>query len=458
MHSLHYSLVTSVLVLILMAGGPAGQAQQGLGPGDFVLTEREAILLDVPELVAPGVVEGALWSSSGKYVLAERNKIDAAETLAGRPAMESALVLWSKETRQSREVWKSRVLGQPVRGFDWLRGTDIALAVVQQPPAAGRPLGAASAGAPMPPDEPETWLLRLDARRAAVRLSARVPDGTQLIPSPSRPVAALVNNRLLRLVSADGSVRDLTPLVEGLNLNIPSWSSDGARLRFFGAQFRHVIDQKEGQPRSRQGWYSLDATTGKLSGPLPDPERETPPAPAATSLRLRSGKSALREQKVTRELRPLWLESTAQGEQSLALVSADSPHGVISPRNDAVLYVSEGAAWVRPLVRVDKAVYLAVRARAEQVRLISNMKQVGLAMHRYAVDNDEKLPAAGSDLETLLMPYLCDTGMLQGFQYVFPGGDLADVKEPAETLLGYVPAMGGRIMVYVDGHVKFTPE
>jgi prepilin-type processing-associated H-X9-DG protein len=75
----------------------------------------------------------------------------------------------------------------------------------------------------------------------------------------------------------------------------------------------------------------------------------------------------------------------------------------------------------------------------------------------YAQDADETLPGAGADLPTLLEPYVKNRAVFEGLVYTFPGGSLADVPEPAKAQMGYVPAPGGRILLFVDGHVRFEP-
>lgn len=43
-----------------------------------------------------------------------------------------------------------------------------------------------------------------------------------------------------------------------------------------------------------------------------------------------------------------------------------------------------------------------------------------------------------------------------GFVYTINGGPFPD--NPAETLLGYTPAPGGRWNVFADGHVAWAPD
>lgn len=440
---------------VLLASGPAARAQlraASPGPESFVLTEKDAVLLDLPELAAPGLVTQALWSPSGKYVLTAREKMDVASVLKGNPSMESGYVLWSMATRQRRDLWKSTGGPEGIEPFHWLGQSDVALAVINQPAPPPRPGAGPQAAKPAP----ERWVLRIDAARGTARALLKLPLDSFIDASPHRPVAALYSRqeKSFRLISADGAIRDLSPLVSRLMLGPFIWSEDGSRLEFDGAE---LPDDPKQRPRFAR--HSLDLASGRLTRrPERPPVLAWTPRPAPSGpFRLRSGTLTARQDKASQDLHPLWLEVTSPTEQPLALVSGNSPEGLLSPRMDAVLYTSEGAAWVRPLLRIDKAVYYAARNAAERARLSSNMKQVGLGVMMYAQDFDETLPGAGSDLETLLDPYIKNRTVFEGLVYTFPGGPLRDVPEPAKTQLGYVPAPGGRILLFVDGHVQFEP-
>jgi hypothetical protein len=151
-------------------------------------------------------------------------------------------------------------------------------------------------------------------------------------------------------------------------------------------------------------------------------------------------------------------DGAKDGEQPRALVAANAEWGKFSPGGDAVLYVGDGAAWVCPLKRVPKEVFLAARAAARRQMLMSNGKQLAVGLLMYSQDYDETLPDAGSDIQSLIMPYLKNQSLFDGFVYTFPGGKLSDVPEPSKTLLGHIPAEGGQIQVFVDGHVRFEPN
>jgi hypothetical protein len=139
-------------------------------------------------------------------------------------------------------------------------------------------------------------------------------------------------------------------------------------------------------------------------------------------------------------------------------VSADADEPSLSPAGDAVLYQSEGTALVRPLIRVERALFDVMRAAADRQVITANLKQVGLGLMMYAKDHDETFPPAGSDVQGLLNRYIPISSVFEGFIYTFSGGKMADLKDPANTPLGEAPAAGGRVVVYADGHVVFKKD
>jgi hypothetical protein len=434
--------LAACLSLPLPAAAQVGDLQQ------FVVAGADAILLETPVSVALGEVDYATWSPSGSYVLARRTR------LPGTPAAEATLCLWSAATQKSRDVWKGQG-GARIEWGAWLPGTEVAIVLVDRPVPPAPPRVGAAGAAPVAALELERWVLRVDARRGTVQPLIRVPDSTMADVSPTRPVVALFSyEHKLGLVGADGTVRDLSAQLPPGTAGVPQWFRDGLSLRFRGSQ---------GQPagvKPRFDWYVLDSRTLKVAGPLKAlPEDPAPSPPPAGPRRLRTGELEVVREKTRRTVQPLWLESAAPSEQPQVLVTANSTgEPALSPRGNAVLYLGEGGAWVRPFVRFDKAVFIQARDAARRATLMSNAKQLGTGLLMYAADHDEVLPAAGSDLQQLLLPIVKHASLFEDFVYTHPGGKLADIPEPANTTLGYTPAPGGKVWLYVDGHARFVKD
>lgn len=445
-----YRCLQTLLCVVLGALSSAVGAAVSLpDPDRCLLTRTDALVLDTPEVVAQGPVPLALWSPSGAHVLALRVKPDIRAGLAGRPTFETALVLWKSEGGRSREIWKSGNADPEVVQFAWLASTDVALALVERSPSVPKGLPAVPAPQPI-----EHWLLRIDARRSSARLLFPVPGDARLRVSPTHPIAFLssMERNTVRLIGASGAVREYGAPKPGEQILNIFWAEGGGRLAF------STMDRNApGTARPRPGWHLLDAASGKIT-PTPSRPRSVARQPAAGHrLRLRPGTVAVRDGETVRKLQPLWLETLEASESPRVLVAADSPGGFLSPKGDAVLYVSEETAYVRRLVRMDRKLYLLAKAEAERTTAMSNLKQVGTALIIYAQDHQETLPGSDTDLRAILVPYLKQEAPLDGFTYVFPGGRLADIAEPSKTLLGYAPAPGGRINLFVDGHVQYEP-
>jgi prepilin-type processing-associated H-X9-DG protein len=94
-----------------------------------------------------------------------------------------------------------------------------------------------------------------------------------------------------------------------------------------------------------------------------------------------------------------------------------------------------------------------MRDGAARAETLSKAKQVALGLMMLAADNDDTISADFKLSD--LAPYLRNNSILEGFVMVFTGGSLRDVKDPANTVLGYTEGPGGRAVAYMDGHVKW---
>ena len=330
------------------------------------------MLLPVPELVSQGLVTAAEWSADGRYVLANRSLMRFAAPVTQPPHMESSLVLWSQATRRAQEVWKSKNTGDGAAQIAWMGRAPVALALLDivSPPVALKPQ------APQPM-LPQRWLFRLDARRGQGRPIARVEGDARLVPSPNQPLAVVVSRgeRTLRLVTADGAVQPAVKTPDNFMGEI-RWGPDGKTVAFAALN----IQQKGVMGLN---WYRFDLASGQVSPLAAEPARSEA-RPAELPVSLKHGAGAVKEAATAQNVRPLWLEGDLKSESPRALIAADSEWGRFSPAGDAVLYVSEGAAWVLPLVRVPKDVFVAARAAARRSQLLSNGKQLGVALIMYA--------------------------------------------------------------------------
>ncbi len=204
-----------------------------------------------------------------------------------------------------------------------------------------------------------------------------------------------------------------------------------------------------------------------------DEPAATPPVPAAVTNKPAPAKTT-----------PALLLAAADLEPPRALVTADCddaplttgqtfqqtrsrwPNGtpvlsvngaLLLPDASAVLYRAGGVLYAVPILRMDKAVFLEARRRAQRITIISNAKQLGLGLMMYTQDYDEMYPS-GEGINDKVNPYVKNESLFQNFVYTFGGGPMAGIDQPATTIIGYVTGPGGRANIFADGHVKWQDE
>src|SRR5262249_20478922 len=126
-------------------------------------------------------------------------------------------------------------------------------------------------------------------------------------------------------------------------------------------------------------WHAIDARSGALQALAAPPPPYAPPQ-AAFPVRLKPTTVAVKEGTATESVRPLWLESVSRSEQPRALICGDSETAQLAPNGSAALYLSQGAAWAVPFLRVPKEPFLQARRTALRVVTLSNARQIGLGL------------------------------------------------------------------------------
>lgn len=104
------------------------------------------------------------------------------------------------------------------------------------------------------------------------------------------------------------------------------------------------------------------------------------------------------------------------------------------------------------------AMILAARGAWAQPAATRNPASVGVKAAPKSADNDDNLPLAGDSLRDTLFPYTKSASVFPGFVYSLNGGAMKDIKDPATTMMGYIPGQGGYAVVYADGHVQWKTE
>lgn len=419
-----------------------------------VFTEREAVMVAPPELMAPPEVVDAYWSPDGRYALVVRRAsrtLSLAEGETPQPVQWSIL-LWDQRLRRGREIWSQQIARErsPMRWMEWMHGAPVAL--LELP-------------VQMQQDEAGFW------RQATVYARVHAPSGTlrtlgrpnqwkRVQVSPVKPFALLLGERGYQILRADGSVSALIPyerlfgdlqdernpwtLLDGI------WTEDGGRLWVV----RFLRNAEGGEQKAHCVIDPLAATATLVrerpplySPPSPRPGLEVAIAPAE----LQMGEDRAR-------VRSAWLV----GKKGRVLFCADVQAAHLTPSNDAVWYISQGAAWVAPLRKVSRQQYEVLYREKIRETAVACAKQIGLALLMYVQDYDEMYPPNTGNLSDLLMPYVRNEAVFNlpgaNFFYLMNMESLATIQNPSETMAGYIQTPYGRAVMWADGHVTWQDE
>lgn len=440
-------------LLVLVVG-----LQGGLDPSNDVFMDGDkAYLLAPPQVVADFTNDTPIWSSDGKYVLCSTLDFSLAglakaiETQTP-PEATWSLVLWSAATRKSTVATtiKTSLDRMPtLRDAGWLQGSPTAYGILEtsQVTPEGRRL--------------VVQLLRVSPGGKAVLVDFADPgQRPSLTFSPKAPVAFLVSGEAtptpneirwqlhLTALGANGPVGSET--IRDSAINAVGLSKDGRKAVILKSKDVNSI-----QPA---------ATWDPANGLKPTTEQADFEDPTETGrFRLAEEPVQVGRDASKTSIQALWIMSPAsekarKEEKTSTLVATESPLRLasLSPKGDAILYVSRGVTMVRTLVEVPIALLKQAKGGADRTKAISDAKQCALAAIMFAADNDEEMPKAG-DTEKLY-PYLKNREIMSRFVYTFQGGNLNDLKSPSTTEIGYVEGPGGRAVAYADGHVKWVPN
>ncbi len=129
----------------------------------------------------------------------------------------------------------------------------------------------------------------------------------------------------------------------------------------------------------------------------------------------------------------------------------------LEPSEKSIAYTDNGALLLREIRPFDHDLAEKMKIEALKAQAMSIAKQVGIALMLYAADMDEVLPN-GENFVNRLTPYIKDRKMIAAFNYTYAGGPMDQIKDIANTELGFTMGPGGRAIVYADGHAKWVPD
>lgn len=450
----------------------SGSARAELTPADFVVVGDEAYGMLTPDLVAAPYTVSWSWSPNERYVaVVYRAPIGTAAD--AKDVMQAcfssrevdnnpeALVIWSNGTGRSHVVWSSRDSTERAAVEGWFAGTDAALVSIIHPyPHQAEDPGAA------PPAEPPGRLVSVTAAAGNITEVAHIAphtgqdfsfspkealavetDSHAANPTPSTPIPP--STITLQFLAPHGPQGGRIQSPEGMGRPQVEWSADGSTA--YALYF----------PRDAQGnlppnavCFRIDSSASKLVSVGQVPPLYTGSEEKAT-LHVTSETQRLQSGDGKAKLSLLWLENSGNSVSSRALICIGADKGDLSPRSDAVIYRSQGAAWVRRIVKLSKVDFQVFKSSSARKEAMSNAVHVALAEVLYADDHAGVYPSSSENVKELLKPYVRDNSILDDVVYTFPGGPGKDVAKPWSTEIGYIPNPDGRVVMYLDGHVEW---
>lgn len=405
---------------------------------DWVVTERWAYVLLPPIDLGPGEVEG-MWSHDGSrfvFIRPSGNQVEVMAYQRGTPRPRALFTLPA-----GHEIESLMPLG-PDR------------VMVRSGPVAEDAQGPS--------------LSDLVAVGSNVQRLGRLPANLVLEPSPNGQFfTALLwpidgSQAEVQLLDINLQTRARALLPGGL-IGSPDWTVDGRPI------FR-MMSRNPGQPRVL--FQTFDAS-GRGLVTLPQVPQTVDPSEARHPLVIEEGEARVQGPGRSLTLPALWL--TTEGEPrtprtvtprdgepveqavQAALISVEAETASISPAGDAVVYSSRGVLYVRPVARMDKALFQRLVNEVEKQRAISDAKQAAVAVLIYSADYDDVFPD-GTDFVDKVHPYIRSRQILERFVYTFGGGDITKINDPSNQEIGFIVAPGGRAVAYADGSVRWIDD
>ena len=397
-----------------------------------------AVLMAPPQPLCGGEVRQMAWTADGGYlVLVRETRPDP--LVASIPSARSELIVWGRKSGRARTLLAFDADATKVERIDPMGGSERFLMTTTERvvDASGTAtfsrivLVSAASGVSTP-----------------ISLTREERGGplVEAVASTDRPVGFLERidgtSKRVRAFGGDGKL--------GPELSVERTSGLTFDRQGRGRQISRRPDPATGKTRLMV--RSLDLTTGEGGEwqpfkPLPEPEE------GLLSVKENSGT-------VAKSVRApsLFLELKGGKDDESGVISTDATEAQLSPKGDAVAYLTGGMAVVRTLTPLDRKAYDDALRAQMIAEAVQRAKQVGTALVIYASDNDDVFPPNDGDVNAKLAPYLKNDALLQGFVYSFHGGSAVDIDRPAETEIGYVDGPGGRAVIFSDGHAKWVPS
>ncbi|MCH7944745.1 MAG: hypothetical protein IIC73_01835 [Armatimonadetes bacterium] len=227
------------------------------------------------------------------------------------------------------------------------------------------------------------------------------------------------------------------------------WSSDGKT--FVSTAFVANMEERT----TEDGFLHYDPGTGAIEFKT---EAEPTWEPRLTDgLALATEPNLIERGGHTYQFDTTWVRSGNRRNEPGGFVTEHSENAKLAPNAGHVAYMAEGALFVKRLKKLSSREYEQYLYDVVKSRAMSQAKQVQLALLMYSADYDGLIPENLSP-HSDLGPYVKNAALIDSFTYLFPGGLLTELEDPARTVLGYIDTPYGRATAYADGHVEWEEK
>lgn len=410
----------------------------------FAAGAKAAVLMAPAEIACASYVRQIAWTSDGAYLVAQRlvvpDEIPARALLVARQTTDlrgiaalshrTEIVAWSPRTRKSRVLLDYDPAKLTLASLDAIPKGDrlIARATERLVDEEGKTF------------DRREYLIIAAAEATVTRVPIPDADRPDLLELSSRGEIAIVQreeksrNESVTFVGSDGRLGRIFALPGRSQFG---WQADGA-------PFVGVLALNE-KGRMTYHEHAFDVQSGTI-GPL----LLAAPEPPEVSAEMKVG-----ETRVTPQGRGVTLAFADGKPEEAGMVAYEGTNPILSPRNDAVAYLSGGSACVRTLKRLARKEYDEAAIDAAREQAMDRAQQVGTALQMYSADADDVMPPSGANVGETVYPYARDHDAFTNFTYTYGGALPKDGL--SGIVLGYVSGPGGRAVVHGDGTVTWVP-
>lgn len=415
-----------------------------------VFTEREAVMVAPREFVAPPEVVDGKWSPDGRYAIIVRRYARTTDPQNPPEQFQWSILVWDNRQKRAVEVWKGTGGQGLVSEIQWMAGAPVALLQMR---------GGVREVAENVVQE-ITAFARVHAASGTLKILGEPGQWEAVSVSPVKPFALLLGNEAYQVLRADGTLSASVPyerVFEPSESRRPSWAWMLGSWTADGAKLVTTLMGRTPEGKPERKFILIDPLAGTSQPVSQEPPLYEPPS-RRYPLRVEVVQSELKADGDSAKVRSAWLV----GSKGRSLICADVQSAALTPAGDAVWYISQGAAWLAPLQKLTHEQYEAMHRGALRETVISNAKQIGLALLMYVQDYDETFPPNTGDVQAILLPYLKNQEIFNlpgtNFFYLMNANTLSSIDRPSETMVGYIQTTYGRAVIWADGHVTWQDE